>query len=139
MLFAPVASNGDFTEYKHRHFPVVYAFISIYSLGYAAKLIKSMMSTTEWLSQRLHRLIYSMLTILMAISAYCVWNKNLAQPDTKSIPWAKDYHNQVLRPGILEVSNFLTDHAVKGNVMATGVSSPSASAITADPRCMFWQ
>ena len=35
MLFAPIASNGDFTEYKHRHFPLLYVIAAIYTITYA--------------------------------------------------------------------------------------------------------
>jgi len=120
MLFAPMARNGDLTEYKHRHFPLVYVLIAIYTIAYAGKLMKNDASKIE----KVKPWVYSFLICIFAGTIFLNWNLNPARPDAKTLPWSMArLHNQVIRPGLLESAEYLQAHARPGDVLAMGEAS----------------
>jgi hypothetical protein len=125
MVFAPVAGNNDLTEYKHRHFLLVYVLIAIYSITYGIQLI-----INSKFRLNLVRFYAGSLAIAMiCLTIFLNWNSNPAQPNVKSIPWTEGYHNQRITPGLLEVAQYLRENAKYGDVLAM-----DKSAFESDPR-----
>jgi len=114
MLFSPEASNGDFTEYKHRHFPLLYVIVSIYTLASLIKLID--VSIHSKINKPLS---YIFSIIVFSITILISYDSNPAQPNIKYMKWSDAYHNQAITPGVLEVSSYIAKDAKKGDVLAT--------------------
>lgn len=119
MVFAPVAGNNDLTEYKHRHFLLVYVLIAIYSITYGIQLIinlKFRLSLVRFYAG-------SIAITMICLTIFLNWNSNPAQPNVKSIPWSEGYHNQRITPGLLEVAQYIRENAIYGDVLAMDKSS----------------
>jgi hypothetical protein len=113
MLFAPAARNGDLSEYKHRHFPMLYAVFVIYTAHYGCTLTGKLIG-----ERRLKYLVFMFVGGLFIFATIHYQDVNPARPDIQTMPWAGQYHNQPITPGILESADYIRTHAVKGDVAA---------------------
>jgi hypothetical protein len=125
MLFTPTAGNGDFSEYKHRHFPLLYTITVIYTITTAFALASSHLL----LKSRFRKLLCGLVISIFPISIFLNWGSNPAHPKTDAIPWSGNYHNQPTTPGLLEAAQYILSHSRNGDVLAMGLSST-----TSDPR-----
>lgn len=124
MLFAPIAKNGDFTEYKHRHFLLLYVITAIYTITYAYTLMNNYVSNKYKLQQWVYSLVMGMVIATILLS----WDSNPARPNDETMPWARNFHDQPITLGLLEASQYIGEHARLGDVLAMGVSSVSGSS-----------
>jgi hypothetical protein len=119
MLFAPIASNGDLTEYKHRHFPLLYVIIAIYTITYtvtlATKNISNVNKAKKWMSV--------LVTCVFATTILLSWGSNPASPNIQAMPWAEGLHNQPITPGLQESAQYMQTHAKPGDVFAMDAAS----------------
>ena len=123
IIFAPIAANGDSSEYKHRHFPLLYALLSVYTTHYAIGI-----ATSRKVRVNDTVLLASAMTVLLiSVAVFTYQGANPARPDIEKMPWTADFHNQQITPGLLEISNYLRTHAREGDVLTMGL--PSVSSI----------
>lgn len=134
MLFAPIApsiTNGDFTEFKHRHFLLVYVIAAIYTITFAFILASNRIAYSK--NQNKFRWFISGLMICMVAAAIIYnWDLNPARPNVDTMPWAGNFHNQPVTPGLQEAAQYIETHARQGDVMAMGGSST-----VSDPRALI--
>lgn len=126
MLFAPTASNGDFTEYKHRHFSLMYTIIAIYTTTYACALVSTYLDSFTLSRQW----VYGFVMCVYASTVVLNWNSNPGRPNVKAMPWASKLDNQSITPGLLETSHYIKTHAKHGDVLATGLSSSTTTDVS---------
>ena len=119
MLFAPTASNGDMTEYKHRHFLLLYVIIAIYTVTYARTLAIDYITSEN----KFRQLTYAIVTIVFSVTVLLNWNDNPARPNIQAMPWTEKMFGQNISPGILESAEYLKTHARHGDVLAMGATS----------------
>lgn len=119
MLFAPIAANGDFTEYKHRHFPLLYVIIAIYTITYACNLATNYLSNRN----RFRRWVYVLVICVFTVTIRLNWISDPGRPNVRAMPWAEGYYNQPVEPGLLESAKYIQTHARFGDVLAMDVSS----------------
>jgi hypothetical protein len=125
MIFAPVAGNGDLTEYKHRHFLLVYVLIAIYTITYVIQSIGNSIFRLNLVRVNTGNTAI----VMICVTVFMNWNSNPAQPNVKSIPWSEGYHNQRITPGLLEIAQYIRENAKYGDVLAMDKSS-----FESDPR-----
>lgn len=128
MLFALNAGNGDYTEYKHRHFLLLYVIIAIYTITYAFTLVSHYISNKS----KFRRWVYGLAIGIFSATIAWSWDSNPASPNVKAMPWGGGFHNKPITPGLLEVAQYINAHAKQGDVLAMG----EASTIT-DPRAFI--
>ncbi|MFZ4289099.1 hypothetical protein [Variovorax sp. HJSM1_2] len=124
MLLAPAAANGDLTEYKHRHFLFLYVFVGTCSVAYVYRLLSSSCKLSRFLDCS---------CVFLALLVFCAAiflsrGHNPAKPDLLNMPGAGQMHNQVIKPGLVDVAHFMQSRAHYGDVMAMSgqaISSPS--------------
>lgn len=126
MLCAPTASNGDFTEYKHRHFTLLYVIVAIYTITYVIALKPSSIDTA---STKVKVLVHCLVLVIFSVTIIMNWNNNPSRPNVEAMPWASKLDNQSVIPGLLQSSQYIIKHARKGDVFATNISSSSTSDV----------
>lgn len=126
MLLAPTAANGDFTEYKHRHFTLLYVVVAIYTVTYLVSLVSS---STDMENNRLKPLMYGLIIFIFPTTIILNWNSNPSRPNVEAMPWASKLDNQRLIPGLLQASQYIVKNARMGDVLATGMSSSTTSDV----------
>jgi len=119
MLFAPSGDNGDFTEYKHRHFLLMYVVIAIYTTTMAFNLVSRELSDRY----RVDQSAFGVAAIVLLVAIVFGWGSDPARPDLRSMPWARNYDNQIVTPGLVESARYLGIHALKGDVLAMDMQS----------------
>ena len=122
MLFAPTAANGDFTEYKHRHFTLLYVMVAIYTITYITSLVPTSINIE---SINVKTAAYGLVIVIFTTTIILNWNKNPARPNVEAMPWASKLDNQSVIPGLLQASQYMVENASKGDVLATSISSSS--------------
>lgn len=113
-LFAPIPGNGDITEFKHRHFPLLVVMVVAYTV-----------STIFVEAKRLGagRLLegpglYAGCAVVLLLTIALNWNTNPAAPNFETMPWSRSYHLQKITPGVVETAAYLKDHSERGDVFA---------------------
>ena len=124
MLLAPSAGNGDFTEYKHRHFPLLYVIIAVYAVVYAYRL--AVARTAESLERP--RATGAVALAVLAAAVLGSWGGNPAKPDVEAMPWGSEFHNQPVASGLLGAARYMRAHARSGDVMAMGGDAVSGQS-----------
>jgi hypothetical protein len=123
MLFAPSSWVGDFSDYKHRHFPLLYLIVAVYTITYAFSLVSTRISDQNKLSYR----VYSLVLFIVGAATIFNWNSNPASPNAETMPWAGRFHNERITTGLLENAQYLRDHAQYGDVFAMGAAATSVT------------
>lgn len=115
MVFSPVARNGDLSEYKHRHFPLIY-------IMFAVHCNKSLLSHIErirtWPSSQM--VFRSAAAALMMLALPISWLTEAAKPDFRSMPWAKGAHGNKLEIEKLHLADFIQQNSQEGDVFLVG-------------------
>lgn len=130
-LYAPMASNGDLTEFKHRHFPLLYYLIAIYSLAYTFNFLQSKISLRIFQSGSL-----LMGTIAAIFAIGFASERNLASPKLNLMPWASGFFNKNLKPGVIDLALYLQANSKVGNSFAahksliSEISNPTLEIIS---------
>jgi hypothetical protein len=124
MLFAPVAGNGDPTEYKHRHFPLLYVIVAVYTIANAVRLVGHSVGNEKKFNLSAAVLVGCCLFATLLLNR----GVNPARPNIEAMPWAGQFHNQRINPGILESAEYLRRHAKYGDVFAMGISPNQTAA-----------
>ena len=125
MLFSPIAKNGDFSEYKHRHFLLLYVIISIYTIYYAIRCVINF----EFIVSNLRSIANELVILVISVTIFANWGSNPARPDIEKLPWTGDYHNQHITPGLIEITRYLRINAKEGDVLVMGL----LSVLSSDP------
>ena len=113
MMFSPVASNGDITEYKHRAFPLVAIIFAIFSNYYLISFI----------ADPILRNIKYIVFFLIGLSMFFGLIANPAAPNINLMSWAKDFHGVTLKVGLLDSAKYIQEHSIAGDILATDVES----------------
>jgi hypothetical protein len=109
ILFYPPGSNGDISEFKHRHFPLLYIVIIVYSVHYINILIRNNIK---------HIVIYLILFATIPTSLYFGLSINPATPKYIFIPWAKKYFDQKVDFELIEISRHIANNSIRGDIFA---------------------
>ena len=116
-IYAPVARNGDLSEYKHRHFPLIYLLFAIWSLNYILIALRSVEALSGLVSRNACRAV----VVLFVIAAISVaWLTEAAKPNVKSMAWAERLHGIPESKEKLELARFFVEHSGKGDVFLVG-------------------
>ncbi len=131
LLYAPEARNGDISEYRHRHFPLLYIVFGIYSWGYVGVIARNFFDKFfNWAPISL-----GLITIFLSFF-YFFRSVNPAEPMMRQMPWAADYFNQSVSRDIQDAASFIRQESSVGNVMAMptiflfGLSNPIIQLIS---------
>ena len=131
LLYSPEARNGDFSEYRHRHFPLLYTVFGIFSLGYIGVIARSSSNKFfDWVPASL-----AFITIFLSIF-YISRGVNPAAPMMRQMPWAADFFNQSVSRDIQDAASFIRQESSMGNVIAMptiflfGLSNPIIQLIS---------
>ena len=133
MLFSPIARNNDFTEYKHRHFPLLYVIFQIYTIVYLIEFFE------KTFQRRMRFKFFVCCTAIAALICSIVinWSVNPAHPDIKTLPWAKNQHDVAIPPGLPAIAKYLQAQGKKGDIFAmlatsigTRLTAPSTMTIS---------
>jgi hypothetical protein len=127
MLLAPTAGNGDFTEYKHRHFPLLYVVVATYALVYACRLLFAALGGE---SPSLRRGASVLALAVFALAMLASRGVNPAKPDVEAMPWGADFHNQRVEPGLLESARYMRTRARAGDILAMAGGATSGQSRT---------
>jgi hypothetical protein len=124
MLLAPIAGNGDITEFKHRHFPMLYIIVALYSVVYAWRLIAAHAGE----SPSLHRGAGLLALVVLAAAALASRGSNPSKPNVEAMPWAAEFHNQSVAPGLLATAGYIRAHAGAGDILAMAGDAPNGQS-----------
>ena len=131
-LFMPdVGMSGDFTEFKHRGFLLLYVVIAIYTITYAYNLMTRYITDERKHQQWVYCLVGSIFVATILLN----WDLNPSRPNIEAMPWAGTLHNQQITSGLLESAEYVRTHAKQGDVLA--MDSSLTAAI--DPRLSIVQ
>jgi hypothetical protein len=111
VLLAPKASHGDFTEYQHRPFILVYAVTLVWTLLCLDRAIDGVRLGFSWLRPLLFTLAIAFLGIRTALA----WTDDPAQP---RFEWGKRYFGKQLEPGLMDAAAFVRAKATIGDTFA---------------------
>lgn len=109
ILVAPAGGNGDLSEYKHRHFLLLYVLVVISSAYLSIRLIPS---------ERVRRGIVVASGLAILGFAITMTGQMFDRPDGDAVPWAGNYHNAPITLGVPEVAAFLASQSRYGDVYA---------------------
>jgi hypothetical protein len=114
MLFVPTNRTGDFTDYKQRHFLLLYVLVVTYTIYHADQLVSRHMAETALFKGAVAASAIGILVGAVVLN----WGSNPARPNMVAMPWASTVHNQLTSPGLLESAEYIRAHARQGDVMA---------------------
>jgi hypothetical protein len=116
IFWAPVAQNGSLDEYKHRHFPLLYAIIVLWTLLRLVRLAQE----GAWLSKA--NAVRAGVSGAAALAATLVAERNIdpAKP-RDSLRWAATYYDVGLDPGVASAATFIRNHGQHGDIIAVDV------------------
>jgi hypothetical protein len=126
MLLAPSAGNGDFTEYKHRHFPLLYVMFAVCSVVLACRLAVAVGGNEGSVQRFAVLLAFGVLAAALLASR----GSNPARPDVDAMPWGADFHDQRVAPGLQDVARYMRSHALHGDIMAMDADAISGASHT---------
>jgi hypothetical protein len=118
IFWAPVARNGLLDEYKHRHFPLLYAIIALWTVLRLFRLAQE----GTWLSKA--NAARAGASGAAALAAMLVAERNIdpAKP-LDSLRWAAAYYDVRLDPGVAQAATFIRNHGQRGDIIAVDVSA----------------
>lgn len=116
-LFAPAAGTGDASEYKHRHFPLLYALVVVFTV---CNFFARPPAAPDTGGRSL--LKYAALLAAFALVLVLGRDANPARPDVKTMPWAANFFDRPLTPGLLDAARYLKRESLPGDVLTTSKS-----------------
>jgi hypothetical protein len=128
VVFAPSA-HGDFTEYQHRPFVLVYAVALVWTILW---LDRALHATEDARFRSRSVVIFrTLLCAALCASVAMSVNKDPARP---TFAWGKQYFGTSVEPGLLEAATFVRRRAVAGDAFALIPVGPSNQATDAATR-----
>ncbi|CEG58348.1 hypothetical protein [Legionella fallonii] len=127
VLFAPIAANGDLSEYKHRCFILLYPILMIFSTYLGKEIVTSKKPN---ISQSSSRVEYGVLLFTLVITLGWMSIRNPAEPMYDTLPWAKDFFDRKITYGVPEVVQFIKSNSEKGDVLAFNIEASKNSLNT---------
>lgn len=124
VLFAPMAANGDISEYKHRCFVLLYPILMIFSTYLGKEIINHLKPN---IYQYVPRMEYSILLLTLFVALGWVLIRNPAEPMYDTLPWAKDFFDRKITPGVPEIAQFIISNSEKGDVLAFNIEASKSS------------
>ncbi len=114
-LWAPRAFNGSLSEYKHRHFVLLYALVGVWT---GVRLLE-LSGLAEWAARQ--RLMFAAPACLClgVLALFLLRTVDPARPGA-TIVWAKDFYETKVTPGIPEAATYLRQRAARDDVMLVG-------------------
>jgi hypothetical protein len=126
-LLAPAAYTSDITEYKQRHFLLLYVLVVVYTIYYAVSLVPKDIVDTAIFKRTVAAGAACILVGVVALN----WGANPARPSVVAMSWASFAHNQPTTPGLLDSAAYIKAHASPGDVMVIGKPSVGPAQGTA--------
>lgn len=113
ILFAPPGSNGDHSEYKHRHVVGLYIMFAGFTAAWTLR------GLPDWFTRPV--------AILASAAALAVAGRvaghPIDAPNVTALPWAAPFHGQPVPRALPQVAAFLTAQAQPGQMMATDATT----------------
>ena len=116
ILFAPPGGNGDFSEYKHRHFVELYWLFAGFTAAWAAQALPG----------RMVRPLAGATAVAAVLWSGWIAGRPIDAPNVTALPWAKDYFGQPVTKGIPAVAAFILAQARPGDVLAVDAAASQA-------------
>lgn len=115
VLWAPRAFNGSLSEYKHRHFVLLYALVGVWT---GVRLLE-LSGLARWAARQRLIFVGSACLSLGVPALFLLRAVDPAHPGT-TIVWAKDFYEPKVTPGIPEAATYMRRRAARGDVMLVG-------------------
>ena len=101
MVLAPIAANGDPTEFTHRPFPLVYAVVSIWTAAVLAERIR-----------------FGWLVAACGAAVVALWPDHGFEREGPKLAWGWNYYARALTPGLAQAAGFLRNEGKPGEQFA---------------------
>jgi hypothetical protein len=111
VVFAPKVSYGDFTEYQHRPFVLVYAAAFVWTLLYLDRLGRALVASRSWIRMAAPAVV----AFIALMSLASNWKENPGQP---RFGWGSLFFGKRLEPGLIDAAAFLRAAATAGDTFA---------------------
>jgi hypothetical protein len=118
ILLTPPANHGDISEYKHRHFGLLYVYVVIFVSYYLSQLSIALNAPLA----RSRRIVWALPLILISSSISFGWSKDPGKANELLMPWAKDLQYRKIQTGLQETAEYIRKHAEPGDVFTTSAS-----------------
>ena len=119
VLFAPMASHGDYTDFQQRPFVLVYASAVVWSLLFAERLFPAVGNSTAGL-----RLALSS-TLVAGIATAAVVRRH-DDPARPRFAWGMQHFDTRLERGFIDAAGFIRARAEAGDTFALIPTDPSS-------------
>lgn len=103
VILTPAGRNGDISEFKHRHFPLLVTIVIVYTAVYISKIYFHYLKKNYDSAK--------ILVVLLPISIYVGYVYNPATPNYELMPWSKKYFDQIISADLVSVSKFISDNS----------------------------
>jgi hypothetical protein len=110
VLLAPKTRHGDFTEYQHRPFVLVYAVFIVWTLVFIDRVIGNQ-GFRPWF----RALFLALVMTTLGIRAALAWADDPAQP---RFEWGKHFFGGKIESGLMEAATFVRARAAMGDTFA---------------------
>lgn len=113
VVFAPKVSWGDFTEYQHRPFVLVYTAAFVWTLLYVNRIGRAPVtsSPSPWSRFAAPAVVAAIALLSLASN----WKENPGQP---RFGWGTIYFGKRLEPGLMDAAAFVRAAATAGDTFA---------------------
>ncbi len=115
IFWAPEAGNNDVTEYKQRHFALLYAVVAIWSAVRLLSLVGVGRLLAGWPAGRAVAA-----TGLACLATLFVFRGVDPARPTDVMGWARGFYDTKVEPGIPGAATFLRAHRAPGDMMMVG-------------------
>lgn len=122
LLLTPAPPHGDLSEYKHRHFGLLYVYTIIFTCHYSARLLGGL----ENLLLQNKRIMLGIVSAGVLGGVLFYWGTDPGKADEISMPWVKDLQYRQLLPGLYEAAEYIRKNSEPGDIFTTG---PATAAI----------
>ncbi|MET0659171.1 MAG: hypothetical protein ABW110_13550, partial [Steroidobacteraceae bacterium] len=124
MLFAPMAGNADYTEYKHRHFPLAYVMVALACVLNIWRLAGMHGRPSAWRD----RAAVVLSVVILGAAAMATRGSDPAKPDVAAMPWSADFYGEHVAPGLVDAARFMRAQARPGDILALGGDAVSGNS-----------
>jgi hypothetical protein len=115
VFWAPEASNNDVTEYKQRHFVLLYAVVGVWTAVRLLGLVELWRLETGWRPAT----AAAMAGLGCFATLFLFRDVDAARP-RDVMGWAKGFYDTPVEPGIPQAAAYLRAHARGGDMMLVG-------------------
>ncbi len=115
IFWAPMAANNNLSEYKHRHFVLLYAVVATWTAVRLLGLVGAARLFSGWPARRAALAVGA--ATIATLFAY--GHVDPARP-SPAMAWADAFYGPRVDPGIPPAASFLRAHAAPGDRMMAG-------------------